>query len=340
MIVLIIPGIGFIGLLGKGKTESGNIKISVVIPFRDEANSANKLCRSINQLDYPRDWFEVILVDDASTDDTLALLGDLDKSIDHTVIQLAEQSGKKAALSQAIAEAKYDYILTVDADCELPKDLLRQVQPQADVSLGVALKTTNSWRIIENIQEAESLLLAGITLGSANMEVPMLATGANLAYRKSVFQETIPYHGNMHIPSGDDMFLLKAALDHEVVIHPRIGKPVTTHCEVSWNAYLEQSARWSGKNKAVGLPQASLAAWLVLIANLLLPLSLITHFSSGWIILFIKFVVDFLFLFLGATYYERFKVLLFAPLVFWFYPIHLLRVVIKILQNTGKRNND
>lgn len=331
VIVMVIPGIGFIGLLKPNKEEFENRSVTIIIPFRNEIDSLEELCHSINKLDYPRDSFEVIFIDDDSSDNSLSILEELDSEIDYNLIQNSEHLGKKASILAAVDQAKFDTILTTDADCKLPKDLLKQVRPSDDISIGVALKTTDNWNVLENVQEAESLILAGITLGSTNMEIPMLASGANLAYKKSVIEETTPYENNMHIHSGDDMFLMKAGLDNESKIGARIGKPVITSCENKWNNYIEQSARWAGKNDDVGLPQVTVSAWLVLIANIILPLSLITHFSSGWIILIIKFFVDFLFLFLTATYYERFKVLLFAPVVFWFYPLHLVRVVIKIV---------
>lgn len=336
LIVFLLPTIGFITKISKTRSTQNHIGISIIIPFRNEVKTLNDLCESINALNYPRSLFEVIFVDDGSTDNSLSLLQKIEQDIYCDIVQNPQHLGKKAAILEGISRAKYDYILTTDADCQLPKDLLSHIQENIDLSLGTVIKATNNWSIIENMQETESLFLAGVTLGSAQLEIPMLASGANLVYRKSIIEETLPYSDNMDINSGDDMFLLKAAQVHNLKISARSGAPVITYVEKTWKSYIDQAVRWSGKNNRVNLIQSSVAAWMVLIANLWLPLSLITHSASGWIILMIKFVVDFLFLFLTATYYERYKAILFAPIVFIIYPIHLVLVMTRIINMRKK----
>lgn len=333
LIVFVLPIIGFLGrILTNKEKESSDLTISIIIPFRNEAESITDLCVSINQLKFPREQFEVIFVDDDSSDNSLSLLEKIDPSIDFNIIQNPQHLGKKASILEGITKAKYDYIFTTDADCILPEDILIQISGELDLSIGVALKTTENWNIIENLQEVESLILGGITLSSAYLEIPMLASGANLAYRKSIISEIAPYENNMDLNSGDDMFLLKAALQNNLKIGSRAGSPIRTMVEKDWNSYISQAARWAGKNNRVKLLQASLMSWIVLFANIILPISLITHFHSAPIILLIKFVVDFLFLFLSASYYERYKAILFAPIVFILYPIHLVRVGLEIIK--------
>lgn len=335
-IVFLLPTIGFITKIARTQPTQNYLAVSIIVPFRNEAKKLNSLCTSINALDYPRALFEVIFIDDGSSDNSLSLLKKIEPGIYCDIIQNPGHLGKKASILEGISKAQYDYILTVDADCKLPKDLLSQIEEDIDLSLGTVIKATGNWSLIENLQETESLFLAGITLGSAQLEIPMLASGANLAYRKSIIEETLPYSDNMDINSGDDMFLLKAAQVHNLKIKARSGAAVITHTEKTWKSYVSQAVRWSGKNNRVNLFQSSVAAWMVLITNLWLPLSLITHPASGWIILMIKFVVDFLFLFLTATYYERYKAILFAPIVFIIYPIHLVLVMVRIINMRKK----
>jgi cellulose synthase/poly-beta-1,6-N-acetylglucosamine synthase-like glycosyltransferase len=337
LVVILIPGIGLLLPPKKRKSTTATEGVSLLVPFRNESAGMTTLIKSINRLKFPKDQFEVLFIDDDSSDNSLALLDEIDHSIDFQLIQNPKHLGKKASLLAGAQVAKYDYVLTTDADCRLPGDLLGHLRSEDDLSIGAVIKATDRWNIIENIQEVESLMLAGITIGSTRMELPMLATGANLAYRKQVLLDTLPYEDNMHINSGDDMFLLKAVQKNGLSTKARTGLPVVTNTEKSWEDYITQAARWAGKNNDVGLLQASVSAWIVLLANLILPLSLITHFSSGWIILLFKFVVDFLFLFLSATRYERFKAILFAPIVFLIYPVHLVRVMIKMRNDREKR---
>lgn len=336
IIVILIPGIGLWGIPRK-KKEIPLSNISILIPFRNEADGLKRLCLSLQKLDHPKDYFEVIFVDDNSSDDSIDLLNSMQLDFNYSIIQNDKHLGKKRSLLKAIAQAKHDYIFTTDADCEVPKNILSQIDSNADISVGAVIKTTTSWSVIRNIQEVESLMLAGITLGSARIELPMLATGANLAYKKSTITDTTPYEDNLSINSGDDMFLLKATQVYNLKTKTRMGDPVITKTEKNWKAYIDQATRWAGKNSNVNLFLATLSSWIVLLTNVILPLSLITHFKSGWIILLIKFVVDFLFLFLTAVNYHRYKAIIFAPVVFIVYPIHLIRVVINLVNNKEKQ---
>lgn len=336
IVVILIPAIGFLGIIQKKNPTENIEKITIIVPFRNEEKGLKKLCSSVNKLNHPRDHFQVIFIDDDSSDNSLSILDILDKDIDFDIVQNPKHLGKKTSIIEGIKTARYDLILTTDADCVLTESILSGITNESKLSIGAVLKTTDKWEPIENIQEVESLMLAAITIGSSKIEIPMLATGANLAYKKDLFYEVDPYKDNLDLNSGDDMFLLKSTLQNGVKTSTRWNDPVITKCEASWTSYINQSARWASKNDRVGMPQTILAAWMVLLANILLPLSLFTHFSSGLIILLIKFVLDFLFLILSAVHFERFKAVLFAPVVFCFYPFHLIRVSIKIFSNKRK----
>src|SRR5690606_31135182 len=94
-------------------------------PFRNEAEKLPTLLQSISELNYPKELFEIIFVDDESDDESNAqLMGFLANSrTDIKIISNIRKtnSPKKDAITSAIDIAKYDWILTTDADCVLPK---------------------------------------------------------------------------------------------------------------------------------------------------------------------------------------------------------------------------
>lgn len=308
-------------------------KVSVLIPFKNEAKHLAQLCKDLHALQYSRNDFEVIFLDDHSTDESVNIIKGEHPLFEYRILTLPkEMDGKKQAILLGVLHAKYDYLFTTDADCRLHQNLLSQIDTNKDLSIGITLKTTETNGLLGNFQELESLLLAGVTIGSAYMRLPSLASGANLGYKKSVFNALHPYDDNLHIASGDDMFLLKKAVDQHLKIDVRASPPALTDTPDSWKKYMNQVGRWAGKTGDIGLKSTSMIAVSVLLANVLLMSILILGHESWKIILPLKFVVDFLFLFLTATYYKRFKVLLFAPLVMILYPFYLMWLLLVIIQ--------
>mgnify|MGYP000085037227 CR=1 FL=1 len=98
-----------------------NIPISVIICAKNEAENLQDHLPYILQQQY--DDYEVIVVNDASTDDTAKVLNEFQQEHTHlrvlTIHANEERSmrGKKYALSKGIEAAKYDLLLLTDADC-------------------------------------------------------------------------------------------------------------------------------------------------------------------------------------------------------------------------------
>jgi glycosyltransferase involved in cell wall biosynthesis len=98
------------------------IKISVIIPARNEEENIGNLLAALEQQTYPSDLFEIIVVDDNSFDDTKYLLEEFRKSFKQMqVVELKQEAklipGKKFPLSIGIKTAKYEIMLLTDADC-------------------------------------------------------------------------------------------------------------------------------------------------------------------------------------------------------------------------------
>ena len=110
-------------------------KFTVIIPFRNEEKALPSLLKSIQALKYPHELFEILFVDDASEDDSVNIIKQgLDTKSsnenftrpDVKIIDNNRKTGspKKDAINAAIAIANFDWIITTDADCSLPKNWL------------------------------------------------------------------------------------------------------------------------------------------------------------------------------------------------------------------------
>ena len=115
---------------------SEKTKFSIIVPFRNEAENLTDLIQSIEKLNYPKHLFEVVFVDDDSEDGSLNLIKKYFETIsvknkngfdfaqpDISTIsnERKTNSPKKDAITSAINQAKYEWIITTDADCILPK---------------------------------------------------------------------------------------------------------------------------------------------------------------------------------------------------------------------------
>ena len=121
--------IQFLNQNSESKISKSNtqIKISIIVAAKNEEAKIENLLNSLSKLIYPKDRFEVIIVDDESKDNTADIVHNYIK--DFSNFKLISSSGKpypakKGALSVGIKNSKFDYILTTDADCVVPPNWL------------------------------------------------------------------------------------------------------------------------------------------------------------------------------------------------------------------------
>ncbi len=94
-------------------------KASVIIAARNEENNIVHLLNALKQQVYHKDFFEIIVVDDSSTDNTKdAVINFIQENCDLNISVLdSEGTGKKQAVYTGIKNASFDFIVTTDADC-------------------------------------------------------------------------------------------------------------------------------------------------------------------------------------------------------------------------------
>lgn len=333
-ILFIITGIKMVNNYPKNTPENCNEKSTILVPFRNEEFRIQLLLESVKKL---QGIFEVIFIDDHSGDQTIGVIDKELKNliIDYKVIE-NKGKGKKKAIQAGVEAAKYENIYVTDADCSLPDDWLLSSDKLKDFNFikGPVLLSRPK-KFFQIIPSVENMMLNAFILGYKKV----LASGANLAYKKARFLEVDPYASNDHILSGDDMFLMDKLSESEIDFHFKI---ISTSQELSYWKLINQSVRWASKTKFLRNKIIAVFGSVVVITNfwciLLGILSLFEESLHNILLVFIgfKFVIDFLLLFLIAVLLNRYDVLKYSIIVELIYPLHLMLVIAFSMFNKAK----
>jgi len=189
-----------------------NLEVSVIICARNEAENLQSNLESI--LTQNHSVFEVIVVNDASTDSTLKILRSFQKKNERLkVIDIENTSGyhgnKKNAITKGVAAARFENLIFTDADCQpISKDWISEISANFNNANSIVLgygaykKIKNSF--LNKVIRFETLLAATQYFSYAAIGLPYMGVGRNLAYKKSLFLEAKGLDSHKQIISGDD----------------------------------------------------------------------------------------------------------------------------------------
>lgn len=311
--------------LNSGKHEA----ISIVIPFRNEKNNLSGLLQSIALLDYPKELVEVILINDHSTDG-YENVEFLQYALNLKVINCLGV-GKKAAISEGIAVATNEIIIQTDADCIVPstwaQSLVNALGDNDMVCASVLFSNAE-------LQNLELFAYQGLGKSTWMLNAPIIANGANMAYRKSAFLQVGGFEDNKLISSGDDVFLLRsfAKGNKQIVYTLSDLARVWTKSESNLTSIMIQRIRWAGKTKNTNHSGTMLAGLLLLVTNIYICLQFIfwlifdCSYEVVAIGVLIKFAIDGLFLFLAARQLKYYRPLLYLPVAIPLYSLYIVLV--------------
>jgi cellulose synthase/poly-beta-1,6-N-acetylglucosamine synthase-like glycosyltransferase len=322
-------------------------RISVIIPARNEEDNIGSLLEALEQQSYPRELFEVIVVDDHSTDQTAEVV----KSFSFVkLISLKEDninSYKKKAIENGIIAASGELIVTTDADCMPTSRWLealaafREEKKSVFIAAPVVIGCNSS--ILQIFQALDFLVLQGITGASVHKHIHSMSNGANQAYDKKTFNDVNGFTGIDQIASGDDMLLA-----HKIAkLNPRgvyyLKSPdaiVSTQPMKTWKEFFNQRIRWASKAGKYDDKRIIAVLLLVYLFNLVFLVLLIAGFwhHPYWYYLaglwMAKTFVELPFVysisaFFGKTYMPKY--------LFFFQPLHILYTIVSgLLGQFGK----
>jgi len=201
----------------KNKISSNEAKppVSIIIAAKNEENNLLRFLPQILEQNYPE--FEVIVIDDASTDNTAVVFEQFKAKYSNLRTTFIPQgtknlSSKKLAITLGVKAAKYDILLFTDADCypesnEWIAQMIQGFKPETEFVLGYGAYLKKDG-FLNRLITYDTLFIAMQYMGMAIAQKPYMGVGRNMAYRKETFFNLKGFSSNLNILSGDDDLLV------------------------------------------------------------------------------------------------------------------------------------
>ncbi len=340
-----------VGWVKAGQELNGSVRqgsfpfVSVIIPVRNESEHIQDCLRAVFAQTYPQHLYEVIVVDDYSTDPTYRMAKEMQRD-GLMVLDLAKYFGdaaekvpnKKKAITIGVKNARGQVIVTTDGDCVMNEKWLDtmvtfyRVSGAKFVTGPVLLSPAKG--LLGLFQQIDVISMLGITGGTIANGYPTMCNGANLLYEKKAFLDVDGYKGNTDIPTGDDIFLMQKiemaypdsigfVKDMEACVY---SKPESTFVD-----FVTQRVRWTSKSTAFQKRSVTAILMFAYLFNLLILIFIPISFERmemAWLPLAVaigtKFVIDFAFNISATRFFKKSILLLLMPL---FEPLHVIYIV-------------
>jgi biofilm PGA synthesis N-glycosyltransferase PgaC len=264
--------------------------ISIVISIRADFENIQKLLPELLNQNYPN--FEIVLIDDASWDETKSFIEESVKQFPnvkgvYVTEEMKKQTlGKKLALTLGIKAATHEIIVLTDADCmpATPYWLQRMVAPylensSTEIVLGYS-PFIRKQTFVNLISQMDNLWTAILYFSYAVRNKAYMGVGRNMSYKKSLFLKVKGFASHLHVLSGDDDLFVRDASNSSntaICIHP--DSFMFTSSKSSFNTWYLQKKRhtfvgkyYKFKDKLklgfIGLSHALM--WVLIVFNLFL----------------------------------------------------------------------
>jgi cellulose synthase/poly-beta-1,6-N-acetylglucosamine synthase-like glycosyltransferase len=331
-----------------GNTAQKNF-ISVIIPVRNEAKYILTLIDSLRKQTYPREYYEVIFIDDFSSDKTPHLL-ELNCSGNIRWITpqgQPDRSSKKNAIHSGIINAKGNLIVTTDADCTHSPNWLSIINDfytaTGSCFIAAPVKFHHGKGLLSVFQSLDFITLQGITGAGIARNFHFMCNGANLAYKKNVFFEVKGFQGIDHIASGDDMLLMyKIWKQHPRQVHflKNYESMVVTDPPGTWKEFFRQRKRWAGKSLVYDDYRMILVLLFVYLLNLSFVVLIVASFFQIIFLLYalifwvLKTLIEWPFVYQVSRFYKEEKLMKYF---FGLQPLHIFYTVfIGLMSQAGR----
>lgn len=297
----------------------------MIVPARNEAAGILETLQSLVNQSYPRHLFEIIVIDDHSTDATPDLVQSLNNpqiKFFHLREYLQGQQAnayKKLALGLGIQKAKGELIVTTDADCLAPTNWLLLIASYYEKNpckfIAAPVNFFQEKNLLEKFQSLDFMGMMLLTGAGIRTGLFHMCNGANLAYPKQVFEEVNGFQGIDHLASGDDLLLLHkiaARYPGEIGFIKNVEATVCTQAKATWTSFLQQRLRWATKSSSYQEWQLTFILAMVFFLCVGIVVSGVASFFLSWsffmcflILFLLKSLADYFFLNRAAHFFQR-----------------------------------
>lgn len=266
------------------------VPVSVIICTHNELHNLKKNLPSVLEQKYPE--FEVIVVNDSSTDETELLLMQMESKYPQLVVrhirnQAQHLRGKKYPLTIGMRAAKYEHVLLTDIDCFTSgdhwiRDMAGQFNAEKEIVLGYAPYRKHPG-FLNRFIRFETFITALQYFSFALARMPYMGVGRNLAYRKQVFFDHNIYPKYPQLLSGDDDLLINhAATGSNAVIQLAKSSFMYSEPKHTWDEYWFQKHRHVSTGRYYKRQHRFMLGLLALVNVLFYPVFVICLLYSGF----------------------------------------------------------
>jgi len=326
----------------KPGTNTYDYFVSIVVAARNEEKYISDCIDALVNQSYSKNLFEIIIVDDRSTDSTAEIVEQYcQRNHNLNLIKIREVpasvSPKKHALETGIKAAKGEIILTTDADCVPLKGWIKTMVSYFEPNIGLVAgfsptESSEKPTLFSKLFTLDSISLAALSASSFKTGKPLTVSGRNLAYRKKVFEEVNGFQNIKHHISGDDDLFLHKVVEEtnwklNYALDPR--SVVKTRIPDNFRQFANQRIRHASKGRfystwlilfLAGIYLFNLLLILLLPVSILFPKIFILWISA----IALKSSSEFLFLYRFALIFKYKSVLNLFPFAVLFHPFYVV----------------
>ena len=243
--------------LSLGRGAGGEVPASVIICAKNEDHNLPEFLPIVLSQDYSE--YEVIVVDDCSSDNTTDVLREFEKKYSHLKVitikeDLKHYHGKKFALMVGIKGATHEHLLLTDADCKPTsnqwlKKMMSEFSSEKEIVLGYS-KYEKLPGLLNKLIRFDTFHIALQYLSFAMAGIPYMGVGRNLSYKRTLFFRHKGFSSINHIPGGDDdLFVNKAATKKNTAVVIDKDAATLSIPRRTWKSWLNQKNRHYSTSK-------------------------------------------------------------------------------------------
>jgi biofilm PGA synthesis N-glycosyltransferase PgaC len=340
LLIVIYIGLGRLRQFNPVENESKHggkpLSLSIVIAARNEESRILPCLKSLEEIEYPQDKFEVIFIDDSSTDKTAEIIASFSgKHKNWRLITIEKKCdqllGKKNALLQGIKKSKGEIIFTTDADCIVPpgwlKGMVKYFTPGVSMVMGYSPLEPGKGSLYRFLQ-FDNLFSAIAAAAPTKLGYPFTSVGRNLAYRKDAYHNAGGFLALKNFRSGDDIHLTTRFRYLNTGKIDYCAEPATfvkTLLPGGVNDIIHQQIRKNSKTFQLTMSSIifSLMIAMYYILLIVLPVFFPVWFKIWFYSLIVKFLLEYINLLKAAYIFKQKSLIAYIPFMQLLYPVNI-----------------